>query len=229
MNSFNKVFITFLLASIIPLQLFAWRIDSTRMTSYDSLAEFIYQQLKSEDLSFAAFSNAYKGYHQLLDDNLIEKSNILTIIDFNKSSKDERFFVIDLSKHKLIHESLVAHGKNSGWDIPSSFSNLANSYQSSLGFYITGETYIGKHGLSLKLDGLEKGINDNARKRHIVIHSADYVSESFVEKIGRLGRSFGCPSLPAENYNIIIDLIKDKSLIFIYSDQKDYFNKSAFL
>lgn len=229
MNSFNKALFTLLLILIIPFQLFACQIDSARMSNYARLAKSIYQQLKSEDLSFEAFSNAYKGYHQLLDDNLIEKTNILTVIDFNKSSKEERFFVIDLSKYKLIHESLVAHGKNSGWDIPSSFSNLANSHQSSLGFYVTGETYIGKHGLSLKLDGLEKGINDNARKRHIVIHSADYVSDSFVEKIGRLGRSFGCPSLPAENYNKIIDLIKDKSLIFIYSDQNDYFNKSEYL
>ena len=124
---------------------------------------------------------------------------------------------------------MVAHGKNSGWEIPKSFSNQSNSYKSSLGFYLTAETYTGKHGLSLRLDGMEKGINDNARKRHIVIHSADYVSYEFTKKIGRLGRSFGCPSLPAKNYNKVIDLIKDKSVIFIYSPQPDYLTKSELL
>jgi hypothetical protein len=159
----------------------------------------------------------------------IIRENILTIIDFNKSSTEKRFFIIDLKKQEIIHESLVAHGKNSGWDIPESFSNVINSKKSSLGFFLTGETYTGKHGLSLKLDGLEKDINDNARKRHIVIHSADYVSNLFIDKFGRLGRSFGCPTLPSENYNKIIDLIKNKSLIFIYSNQKEYFSKSEYL
>lgn len=217
------------LFSIITSQLFARAGDSTSIVGLESQARMIFQNLKSDDLTIEAFSNAYIGYRQLLHENIVEKKNILTIIDFNKSSKEERFFIIDISKQSVIHESLVAHGKNSGWDIPTSFSNIPNTNKSSLGFYLTGETYVGKHGLSLKLDGLEEGINDNARKRHIVIHEADYVSDEFVNKIGRLGRSFGCPSLPDENYNQVINLIKNKSLLFIYAEKDFYFDMSNYL
>ena len=189
----------------------------------------IFQSLKSRNLSKEAFDKAMEGYFRIVNDVPVAKRNILTIIDFNKSSKQDRFFIVDLQKRKVLHESLVAHGRNSGWDIPEQFSNQPNSYKSSLGFYLTGETYIGKHGRSLKLDGLEKGINDNARRRYIVIHQADYVSDNFVDRVGRLGRSFGCPSLPAEDYDSVINLIKDRSLIFIYSNQSEYFKKSSYL
>ena len=221
----NTLFLLSLTSSI------AWSIgsDSTTISGKDSIIFEVYKNLSTKELSFEAFSNAYLGYKRLLSKNAIKKKNIVSIVDFNKSSKDERFFVIDLDKKKVIHKSLVAHGKNSGWDIPTSFSNRINSLQSSLGFFLTGETYIGKHGLSLKLDGLERGINDNARKRYIVIHAAEYVSESFIAKIGRLGRSFGCPSLPIKDFTEVIDIIKDKSLIFIYSDQAEYFQKSQYL
>ncbi len=192
-------------------------------------AKFIYQSLQNEHLSFEAFQYAFEGYSKFLDRNILEKANIITLIDFDKVSNEDRFFIIDLKNFKILFESLVAHGRNSGDEIATSFSNLANSYKSSLGFYLTGETYNGQHGLSLKLDGLEPGINDNARTRNIVIHSADYVSQSFIEKNGRLGRSFGCPSLPAENYNAIIDTIKGKSLLFIYSGKTDYLNRSEYL
>lgn len=192
-------------------------------------AKSIYQALHNERLSFEAFQFAYEGYHKLLERNILEKANIITLIDFDKTSNEDRFFIIDLKNFKILFESLVAHGRNSGDEIATSFSNLANSYKSSLGFYLTGETYTGEHGLSLKLDGLEPGINDNARARNIVIHSADYVSRSFIQKNGRLGRSFGCPSLPVENYSTIIDTIKGKSLLFIYSGQTDYLNKSEYL
>ena len=231
MKSSSRTLIILILTFVISLNIHAhaWEKDSVAISNYENIAKSIYHSLGNNDLSLEAFSFAYLGYKQLLLKDVLEKKNILTIIDFNKSSKEERLFIIDLQKRIIIHESLVAHGKNSGWDIPKSFSNAANSHQSSLGFYVTGETYMGKHGLSLKLDGLEKGINDNARKRHIVIHSADYVSDSFIHQVGRLGRSFGCPSLPSENYNEIIDLIKERSVIFIYSKQKEYFNKSAFL
>lgn len=231
MKIFLRTLVIFILSSVVSLNIHAntWENDSSVVSEYNNIAKSIYQSFENNDLSFEAFSFAYQGYKQLLLKEVMEKKNILTIIDFNKSSKEERLFIIDLHKQKVIHESLVAHGKNSGWDIPKSFSNTANSNQSSLGFYVTGETYMGKHGLSLRLDGLEKGINDNARKRHIVIHSADYVSAGFIHKAGRLGRSFGCPSLPSENYKQIIDIIKERSVIFIYSKQKEYFNKSDFL
>ena len=140
--------------------LFAHASDTASTVGDDQQVLSIYQKLKNDHLSIKAFLNAYKGYLQLIDQEVINKKNLLSIIDFNKSSKEERFFIIDLSKPTIIHESLVAHGKNSGWDIPTSFSNIPNTNKSSLGSFLTGETYFGKHGLSLMLDGLERGIND---------------------------------------------------------------------
>ena len=189
----------------------------------------MYVEIGEDDLSFEVFRNAMMGYHQIVHEHPIGKTNLLTIIDFNKSSTTDRLFIVDVEKRQVIHKSLVAHGKNSGWDIPTKFSNQINSYQSSLGFYMTGETYTGKHGLSLKLDGLEEGINDNARDRYIVIHSASYVSKSFIKKAGRLGRSFGCPSLPSEQFDEVIDIIKNRSILFIYANQRDYFKASRYL
>ena len=112
--------------------------------------------------------------------------------------------------------SLVAHGRNTGEEFANSFSNAAQSFKSSLGFYLTGEIYTGKHGMSLRLDGLEKGVNDNARSRGVVMHAADYVSNSFIKNNKRLGRSEGCPAIPGELSKEIINMIKDKSCLFIY-------------
>ena len=152
---------------------------------------------------------------------------LLTIIDFTKPSTEKRLFIIDLNNQELIHHTLVAHGKNTGLNLAESFSNTSQSLQSSLGFYTTGEPYYGKHGYSLRLDGLEEGINDNARKRAIVIHGAKYVSEDFIETHGRLGRSWGCPALPLEQTKEIIDLIKKGSCLYIYSDDENYLKNSV--
>ena len=125
-------------------------------------------------------------------------------------------WIIDMNQNKIILNSLVAHGKNSGEEYADNFSNKNQSNKSSLGFFATGEVYQGKHGLSLKLDGLEKGINDNARQRDVVVHGADYVSENFIKNHKRLGRSQGCPAVPVELSKKIIETIKDKSCLFIY-------------
>jgi hypothetical protein len=124
---------------------------------------------------------------------------------------------------------LVAHGKNSGENFAESFSNVPESLMSSPGFFITAETYTGKHGYSLRVDGLEKGINDNARVREIVIHGADYVSDDYIKKYGRLGRSWGCPALPAALSNKIIDKIKEGTCLFVYSTDKNYNKNTEFL
>ena len=116
----------------------------------------------------------------------------------------------------MLFQTLVAHGRNTGEEFANEFSNQAESFKSSVGFYSTGEIYDGKHGMSLKLDGLEKGLNDKARERAVVIHGADYVSESFIKQNKRLGRSQGCPALPVEMNAKIINVIKDKSCLFIY-------------
>lgn len=182
--------------------------------------EQLWKDCKLENLlPLEVFQIALKGFHSM---DSIRKNNILTIIDYSKPSSEKRFFVIDIQNKTLLHSTFVAHGKNSGENMAVSFSNEQNSLQSSIGFFITGETYTGENGYSMKLDGLEKGINDNARSREIVIHGADYVSEDYITKYGRLGRSWGCPALPREVSKEIIDLISNGSCLFIYS--KDYKN-----
>jgi hypothetical protein len=177
-------------------------------------------------LSFDVFSAALKGY---IKTEKIRKKNIITIIDFSKPSTDKRCFVIDIDKRKLLYNSLVSHGRNSGDNYATNFSNEPESLKSSLGFYLTAETYSGKHGYSLRLDGLEKNINDNARSREIVIHGADYVSKDFIDKYGRLGRSWGCPALPLEISKEVIDKISNGSCLFIYGSDNSYYKNSSFI
>jgi hypothetical protein len=179
-----------------------------------------------DEVTFQVFNTAFKGYLHM---EKITKKNIITIIDFSKPSTEKRFFVIDIKSKQLLYKCLVAHGKNSGDIYAKSFSNKLESLESSLGFYLTAETYSGVHGFSMMLDGLEKGINDNARAREIVIHGADYVSEEFIKKYGRLGRSWGCPALPVEISKEIIDKISGGSCLFIYCDDVYYRKNSLFL
>ena len=162
-----------------------------------------------------SFSQALKGFYTLKEKGLIQK-NILTLVDFSLSSNFKRLWVIDLTTNTILFQSLVAHGRNTGDEFANSFSNSQKSFKSSLGFYATGETYSGKHGMSLRLDGLEKGINSNARARGVVMHAANYVSNSFIKCNKRLGRSEGCPAIPVELSKEIINTIKNKSCLFIY-------------
>lgn len=186
--------------------------------------EKVYYQCGLEGkLDYEIFVNAMECLEELEFNN----EKLLTIIDFTKPSTEKRLFIIDLNNQELLHHTLVAHGKNTGLNLAESFSNTSQSLQSSLGFYNTGEPYYGKHGYSLRLDGLEKGINDNARKRAIVIHGAKYVSEDFIEDHGRLGRSWGCPALPVKQTNEIIDLIKKGSCLYIYADDENYLENSV--
>jgi len=184
----------------------------------------VYNALKLNNASlpnFDCFTNAFKGFNVLKQSNKIQK-NILTIVDFSLSSTQKRLWVIDMNLQEVLVHSLVSHGKNSGEEFAAKFSNALQSFQSSLGFYATGETYFGKHGFSLRLDGLEPKINDKARVRAVVIHGADYVSEKFIDQNGRLGRSQGCPAVPIEISNELINLIKDKSCLFIYHPSVNY-------
>lgn len=176
-----------------------------------------------------SFKTAFKGYHKLKEEGKIKK-DILTIIDFTKSSTEKRLWVIDMKNKEVLFHSVVSHGRNSGKEYATDFSNVPESFKSSLGFYSTAETYYGEHGLSLRLDGLEPGINNNARLRDIVIHAADYANENLGKNQGYLGRSLGCPALPINVANKIINIIKEESCLFIYhADKKDYFEKSKLL
>ena len=194
----------------------------------NSNSRFIYNQIGNYSLSFEAFDLALTGYSELKD-SLHLRENIITVVDFSQPSTKKRFYLININTKEVLYQDYVAHGKNTGVLEAKKFSNIANSNQSSLGFFKTAETYHGKNGLSLRLDGLEKGINNLARKRAIVIHAADYAEETFIKKYGRLGRSYGCPSLPPENYNEIIELIKNGTLLFIYSPQETYLHSSEIL
>lgn len=177
-------------------------------------------------LSFEVFNTAYKGFSRI--ENL-RKKNLITIIDYSLPSTEKRLFVIDLANKILLYNCLVAHGKNSGENIANSFSNDPRSLKSSLGFFVTAETYNGENGYSLKLDGLEKNINDNARRREIVIHGAEYVSERYINQYGRSGRSWGCLAVPLEILKELVDKISNGSCLFIYADDKYYKENSTFL
>ncbi|WP_143960076.1 murein L,D-transpeptidase catalytic domain family protein [Litoribacter populi] len=173
--------------------------------------------------------HAVKGYHQLLANGEIEPGKVLTIVDFSMPSTEKRMWVIDVADGKIIHQTVVSHGRNSGDLMAETFSNVESSYMSSLGFYVTGETYHGKHGFSLRLDGKEKGFNDLARQRAIVIHGAAYANEEFITQTGRLGRSLGCPALPLDLSETVINQIKDKSCLFIYGNDENYIKNSPLL
>src|SRR5690554_2772718 len=202
--------------------------DSDSLSSLVSIDEprLLYELLELDELvRYEAFQAAYAGYKQLNRNN----NPLLTVIDFNLPSTEKRMYVLDLAAKKVLFVSHVAHGRNSGGNYATSFSNRNGSYQSSLGFYRTASTYQGGNGYSLVLDGLEKGINDNARPRAIVIHGADYRNENIIKSTGRLGRSFGCPALPRELNKPIIDAIKGGSILFIYADQPEYLAHSEVL
>jgi hypothetical protein len=169
---------------------------------------------------------ALAGYELLIEEKSINRGEVITIIDFSLQSDKERLWVLDLHQGKVLFHCLVSHGRNSGELMAENFSNTPGSYESSPGFYVTGETYIGKNGLSLALDGLETGINDKARQRAIVMHGADYVSDDFVRAHGRLGRSQGCPAVPVELSEEIIKTIKGGSCLFIYAPTPNYTSNS---
>ncbi len=181
-------------------------------------ANVIYSILDANNFSLPkleSFTEALDGFYDLKEKGLVTK-DILTIIDFSLSSSKKRLWIIDLSTNTVLYNSVVSHGMNSGGEFANSFSNLSSSNKSSLGFYATGEVYNGKNGMSLKLDGLEKGVNDNARSRAIVMHGADYANPSILNTQNFLGRSQGCPAIPRTITSKIINIIKNKSCLFIY-------------
>ncbi|WP_025762478.1 murein L,D-transpeptidase catalytic domain family protein [Dyadobacter tibetensis] len=185
---------------------------------YDSLG------LAEKGLSEKAFAYAWYGFQKMKF-----TSPVLAIADFSQSSTKKRLYIVDLAKEQLLLNTYVAHGRNSGNEYARSFSNTNESYQSSLGFYRTLGTYQGKHGLSLRLEGLERGINDHALQRAIVMHGADYVSESFIRNTGRLGRSLGCPAVPMKDHKKVINLLYNGAGLFIYSKDTKYHNTSKLL
>lgn len=186
----------------------------------------LYTEMNLENIiHYPLFEHAMTGYRQIQE----KKKEIITLIDFSKPSTEERLYVLDLKEKRLLHSSVVSHGRNSGGLYATSFSNKYGSYQSSLGFYLTENTYQGKNGYSLILEGLEKGINDQAKRRAIVMHGAPYSNPAVIASSGRLGRSLGCPALPQNISKEIINTIKGGSLLFIYAENEKYFSDSPIL
>lgn len=176
-----------------------------------------------------AIQHAIKGYEKLKEAGQLINQRYLTIADFSKPSSAKRLFIIDMEKMEIVVNTLVAHGRNSGVLFAKNFSNKNNSYQSSLGFYITGEIYKGKHGMSLQLTGIETGINDKAKQRAIVMHGADYVNDQLIQKQGYIGRSLGCPAVPQNQVRDIIQTIKGASLLYIYAPNNNYTKQSSYI
>jgi hypothetical protein len=189
---------------------------------YDSL------DLKETGLSKEVFDYAYKGYEKLRSESAVGNDQYLTIVDFSQSSRKKRFYLVDVKNYKLVVNTFVAHGKNTGVDMATKFSNIPESNQSSLGFYVTKNTYIGKHGLSLRVAGMEAGFNDKAEARAIVVHGADYVNPGRVNS-GYMGRSQGCPALPENVSAEVINRIKDGSTMFLYYPAQDYLRSSRII
>lgn len=194
-----------------------------------SLADVLYDSLnlQSVGLSKETLEFAVKGYQKLSDSGLVHNP-YLTIVDLSQSSRKKRFYILDMTHHQLVWNTFVAHGKNSGVDSAEKFSNDFNSNESSLGFYLTESTYSGKHGVSLRINGLENGFNNNAEARGIVVHGAPYVNAGRVNS-DYMGRSQGCPALPENQYAQVINIIKGGSVLFVYSPLQDYLQKSALL
>jgi hypothetical protein len=190
---------------------------------YDSI------QLKKWGLSKKAFEYAWIGYKQLLEERQIDKGEVLSICDFSQSSRRKRLYIIDVAEKKVLVNTYVAHGRNSGGEYARSFSNKDESHKSSLGFYKTRNTYYGDHGLALKIEGLENGINDRADERNIVIHGSRYVGAGYLRSNKFNGRSFGCPAVPAKDTQKVIYTIKDGTCLFIYHPTKIYLTRSRLL
>lgn len=185
--------------------------------------------LSAVGLNRQVFEYAMIGFKKILSAGKINNDQIISIIDFSKPSFQKRLFVIDLKAQKLLFNTYVAHGINSGKEIAKFFSNIPESNKSSLGFYTTADTYVGKHGYSLHLNGLERGFNDKAYERDIVMHAADYVNEAMIRNAGFAGRSWGCPAVPEKLSKPIIDRIKNGTCLFIYAPDKNYIHKSQLI
>lgn len=206
-------------------------IQSLAPVSTDSLysahVHKMYNQAHLADigLSYPVFAKAVTGFYNLKEKGKLSERAILTIADFDQASTNKRLYIIDLDKKKVLMNTWVAHGQKSGNNTADFFSNVNSSYASSIGFYVTGEEYRGKHGRSLKLDGMDNGFNDQARSRAIVVHGADYVSEGTIKALGRLGRSQGCPAVSPAVANTVIDTIEDKTVLFINKSTETYRSK----
>lgn len=204
------------------------RPDASPLAVFDQKLRVTYNALGAEQqgLRFETFAKAMTGYLNLRQaGRLADDKQLLTVVDFDLPSTEKRLWVFDLATNQVLFHTLVAHGHNSGENEATNFSNTDQSNMSSLGFYATSSEYQGKHGRSLRLQGLDEGFNTNAAARSVVMHGADYVSEDFIKQNGRLGRSLGCPALPLDQYAQIIDAVNGGTCLFINKSDVGYNSK----
>ncbi len=196
----------------------------------EAVAKALYDSLKLDKLGLSkeALLYAYKGQQKLEEEGIVQNPDILTVCDFSQPSDKKRMYILDVKNYKVLLNTYVAHGKNSGLEYAKQFSNRPESLQSSLGFYVTKGTYFGKHGLSLKLAGQERGFNDKAEARAVVVHGANYIGDN---RLGApyMGRSFGCPAVPQKLASKVINTIKDGTTLFIYHPSQQYLHGSTIL
>jgi hypothetical protein len=203
-------------------------VNFTPKELFDQYVNTLYQaaQLQQAGLAFDVFEKAVTGYTNLKLNHVVpENSSVLTVIDFTRSSREKRMWIVDLLNRQLVMNTWVAHGSGSGDEMANNFSDRNDSHQSSLGFYVTDKPYIGKHGRSLYLDGMDEGFNSSARMRSIVLHGANYVSQAAINEQGFLGRSFGCPAVSPKLVNKIINTIEGKTVMFINGNDLSYTSK----
>jgi hypothetical protein len=241
MHPLKKPIILFLVLATVQFVFAATKnsypLKETRLTSsYNKTnstknisALFSEMNLSKAGMKQTVFNSALQGLEKLDEQGVLKRNDIITIIDFSQPSNKKRLYVLDLGNKQVLFNTLVAHGMNSGKLWARSFSNNLSSLKSSPGFYVTAETYMGDNGYSLRLDGMEKNINDNARDRAIVMHGAPYVNQSAIKSLGFLGRSWGCPAIPLSKHELIINTIKDGTCLFIYSPNKNYLQRSPIL
>jgi hypothetical protein len=213
---------------VILLLFISWKGTAKSPENDNTVATSNKLSLLEQTIDPVVLQLALKGYSSIKDSSL-SNSKFLAIADFSISSTEKRFYLIRMADTTLVHTDYVSHGKHSGELYANSFSNEHHSLKTSLGFYKVSETYHGRHGLSIRLDGLDNGYNDNARTRAIVMHAADYAEPMVIKDLGRLGKSFGCPALPPDGFSQIAEHIKENAILFHYYPDENYLKNCIWL
>jgi hypothetical protein len=196
--------------------------------STDIKTEVNHLSRKAPELNKKVLAYALTAYHKASQKGEVKKP-VLTVIDYSLPSSKQRMWIFDVSKERLLYQTYVANGQNSGMAVPNHFSNQPSSKATSLGTFVTKDVYMGHKGYSLNLQGLEKGFNDNAYNRRVVMHGAWYMEPSFIKQSGRAGRSWGCPSIADSLAKPVINTIKGGSVIFAYYPDRNYLTHSRFV
>lgn len=228
MNTFLSILTSVFFATTTPVAPSTTPTAKPATTAVAISTQLQHLSQKAPQLDKKVLQLALVAYKKASDKGSVKKP-VLTVIDYSLPSSKQRMWIFDVRQERLLYNTYVAHGANSGNTIPHHFSNRVMSKETSLGTYITRDTYMGSKGLSLNLQGLERGFNDNAYNRRVVIHGAWYVEPDFIKKAGHAGRSWGCPSIAKTMAKPVINTIKNGSVVFAYYPDKYYLSHSGYL